>query len=332
MSGRRRWQLGRMTAAEWTAANEVLLDGEFGFETDMLGLKVGNGTDVWEDLPYINGDGGPGSSNADIDTFLGLADTPDDYTGDASKFVKVKSDETGLEFVTGTGGGGSTSVGTYASLPAAGNDGNLYLCTDSPYFLRDNGATWDHFINGIKVVPPVSGDFAWINQGSATIATTSGGVYLLAPAAAGNDIKLRKKSATAAYTIEAGFYVNFPLFDFCQVGITFRQSSDGKLHAFNAQAVSGFLRLQSTKYDNATSFNAHYSIAANWPGGALVFFQISDDNSNRICRFSTDNKNWIQYHSIGRTDFLTADEVGFFANAAQATYDTGIHLIHWRQF
>lgn len=37
-------------------------------------------------------------------TFLGLSDTPNSYSGQASKIVKVKSDESGLEFVQGGAG------------------------------------------------------------------------------------------------------------------------------------------------------------------------------------------------------------------------------------
>lgn len=40
------------TAAEWTAANPVLLVGEPGFETDTGQHKVGNGYSAWNDLPY----------------------------------------------------------------------------------------------------------------------------------------------------------------------------------------------------------------------------------------------------------------------------------------
>ncbi len=39
------------------------------------------------------------------ETFLDLTDTPSTYTGQATKFLKVKSDETGVEFVTVTPSG-----------------------------------------------------------------------------------------------------------------------------------------------------------------------------------------------------------------------------------
>lgn len=40
-------------AANWLAANPVLLQGEVGIETDTLRAKIGDGTTTWSSLPYI---------------------------------------------------------------------------------------------------------------------------------------------------------------------------------------------------------------------------------------------------------------------------------------
>jgi hypothetical protein len=45
--------LRRGTAAEWTASNPILLEGEIGLETDTKKLKAGDGLTVWASLPYI---------------------------------------------------------------------------------------------------------------------------------------------------------------------------------------------------------------------------------------------------------------------------------------
>jgi hypothetical protein len=45
--------LRRGTAAEWTASNPILIEGEVGVETDSKKLKVGDGLTVWASLPYI---------------------------------------------------------------------------------------------------------------------------------------------------------------------------------------------------------------------------------------------------------------------------------------
>jgi hypothetical protein len=44
----------RDTAANWTAANPVLLQGEWGFETDAGKLKIGDGATAWSALSYFS--------------------------------------------------------------------------------------------------------------------------------------------------------------------------------------------------------------------------------------------------------------------------------------
>lgn len=41
------------TAANWTAKNPVLLQGEIGYESDTNNLKVGDGKSAWASLPYV---------------------------------------------------------------------------------------------------------------------------------------------------------------------------------------------------------------------------------------------------------------------------------------
>jgi len=45
----------RDSAANWTAQNPVLLDGEPGYETDTRKMKIGNGVAAWNALPYSAG-------------------------------------------------------------------------------------------------------------------------------------------------------------------------------------------------------------------------------------------------------------------------------------
>ncbi|TGT42785.1 tail fiber domain-containing protein [Mesorhizobium sp. M8A.F.Ca.ET.165.01.1.1] len=48
------------TAAQWTAANPVLLQGEMGLETDTRQFKIGDGTTAWNSLAYGGVQGIPG--------------------------------------------------------------------------------------------------------------------------------------------------------------------------------------------------------------------------------------------------------------------------------
>lgn len=53
-TSRQRIQLRRDTAANWTAADPVLLSGEAGYETDTGSFKIGNGSTAWSALPYAS--------------------------------------------------------------------------------------------------------------------------------------------------------------------------------------------------------------------------------------------------------------------------------------
>lgn len=49
-----RFRVKRDTAANFTSANTVLLEGEFGLETDTRKLKLGDGSTAWNSLDYLD--------------------------------------------------------------------------------------------------------------------------------------------------------------------------------------------------------------------------------------------------------------------------------------
>ena len=51
-------QQKRGLASRWASTNPVLLAGELGVETDTNLMKIGNGTDPWNDLAYVKTDTG----------------------------------------------------------------------------------------------------------------------------------------------------------------------------------------------------------------------------------------------------------------------------------
>ena len=84
-----RIQLRNDTAENWTNANPLLLKGEMGVETDTGKTKIGNGTDLWEDLKY---------SGVDEDTIKGIIDnnrdnftevTPNEGESDAQALARM---------------------------------------------------------------------------------------------------------------------------------------------------------------------------------------------------------------------------------------------------
>lgn len=59
-------QLRRDTAADWTAANPILADGEEGYEKDTGKRKIGDGVTAWNALSYVSLAGSISFSYADL--------------------------------------------------------------------------------------------------------------------------------------------------------------------------------------------------------------------------------------------------------------------------
>jgi len=235
-----------------------------------------------------------------------------------------------------TGGGGdSTLTAAYGSRPAASNDGNLFLPSDGFVVERDTGSVYAPWGPLFPLTAPVDGDFAWINQGGATVVTTNGGIHLNAPLGAADNVRLRKKAAPSVpYTVTALIVPKLRYGQYFSVGLAWRQSSDGKIILFGIGDLNGGSHpgaFEVAKMNSATSWNSSYVQGQFIAVPPFVFLRLADDNTNRICSYSYDGQNFIEWHSVGRTDFMTADEVGFYAYLNNGTYPAGLTLLSWKQ-
>jgi hypothetical protein len=180
---------------------------------------------------------------------------------------------------------------------------------------------------------PVDGAFSWINQGSASVSTANGGIKLSTIADSGSNLRFRTKTAPATpYTITAAFNHQLVEQNTHAIGLMFRQSSTGGIAGLS-MVFSSVPQFNADKWTSATVFSANY-IALNqnsWWGQHPLWMQISDDGVNRILRYGNDGVNWIQHHTVGRTDFLTADQVGFYVKSANTTWPATVVLLSWKE-
>lgn len=188
----------------------------------------------------------------------------------------------------------------------------------------------------------VDGSFSWVNQGGASIDTSFGGVLLEAPASASINVRARVKSIPAApYTVTMAYVPHMLFLDAFYGGMALRESSSGKLILLSLQSNTGWHASQQViqyhKWNSPTSFNADYTttpspiIAAPWYTGPCMWMRIKDDNTNRIVYISADGKRWHQMHSVGRTDFMTPDEIGFFLGVSNASFGSALHVLSWEE-
>lgn len=215
------------------------------------------------------------------------------------------------DFLVSVNAENSVQAGAYSSLPASGLTGDLYICSDSIYWFRWDGSAWKAFVGMTPVkLPPPTG-WTWVNQSTATVSTDGGMVTISDAGHLALDPRWYYRSAPSApYT--ATFGLRFTsLAQYFQAGVGFR-SSGGKYHLFSPVAAN----VTSGKWDDFQSFNTNYRVKAAYaPAFNLFWLRLADNNTNRICSFSYDRVNWTVFHSVGRTDFLTANGLALYLNA-----------------
>jgi hypothetical protein len=121
-------QIRRGVSTDWASANPTLLAGEIGFETDTGNVKVGNGTNAWNDLafqfPYLKG----ARNNAPEDTQTLVVDQVNDRVGvgtdtplsklhveDASPVIRLKD----------------TAAAAYSVIDADNTTGSITIGADA---------------------------------------------------------------------------------------------------------------------------------------------------------------------------------------------------------
>lgn len=125
-------KLRRGSTAEWASANPVLAEGEPGVDTDLGDQRIGNGVDVWADLPLVGGATAEGTyvdrpSSGIRGRFYWAADKRRMYRDDGSRWTAVDNVEgifNVLDFgATPTVGTDSTAAFVAAIAAAAATTG-----------------------------------------------------------------------------------------------------------------------------------------------------------------------------------------------------------------
>jgi hypothetical protein len=203
----------------------------------------------------------------------------------------------------------------------------------SGFQLNDGSVLYAPIFPGI--VTPVDGDFAWVNQGGASVNAAQNGIFLTDPGGTASDhIRLRVKNIPAApYVVTMGFIPLRLALQFLSIGLILYDSASAKSaslqltqDAFTGQTIA------VVKFTNNTTFSATY-IAPPFSGvpGQALFFRFEDDGVNRKAWWSADNVNFLLLHSVLNNDFLVPDKIGFMANANNGTFGVGMTVFHWKQ-
>ena len=111
-------QLRRGTAAQWTAANPTLAQGELAMETDTYKFKVGTGSTAWNSLSY----GGLVGATGGFNSQQGINTQSAAYTlvlSDAGKLIQMTS-ASNVTVTIPTNGSVAFPIGTHIDICSYG--------------------------------------------------------------------------------------------------------------------------------------------------------------------------------------------------------------------
>ncbi len=218
--------------------------------------------------------------------------------------------------VAAAGSGAIVGAGPYSSLPGSGTNGEIYYFRNAPgdaptpyTHAIHNGSDWVPWFQNYPCEPFVPGDYTWVNQDTA-LATVTGGATVWSVTTPGDGVHALVKTAPATpYTVEALFYSLYNGSDVAEMGPLWRQSSDGKLILFAGRPTAS----SGPKWTNPTTYagSSYWSQNNSLRQVQFQWVRMTDNGTNRITEYSYDGFYWYTVHTVGRTDFLTADQVGF---------------------
>lgn len=185
----------------------------------------------------------------------------------------------------------------------------ISLTGTSKVFCHMSARQAAHPFDNTGIPTSASTGFAtWRNQGGASVADYGDGVRLTLPGGAGDNLRLRTKSApTTPYTVIATLGLEATAQNFQQ---TFLGWDDGtKLHLINIIALTtnnSLMEMEIIRYNSVTSFN---SIDISLPRqNSVVTYFIRDDGTTVYWG----EYRWGNQHPV--THFSVAKASGFLAN------------------
>lgn len=227
--------------------------------------------------------------------------------------------------------GGTVSPGTYgdaSNVPIIGVNQFGTITSISSTAVSGGGGSSIYTLTAV-----VDGDFTWRNQGGASKEASNGHVAIIAPTGTAN-LRIREKNVPSApYTIVLGFIPMLPLSNYYSCGLVLVESGTGKCVTARYATSNSNWGFDVSKWSAVTSYDAQYggSALTQSPNSGMVFIKLVDDNTNRKCSVSFDGVNFWQIHTVGRTDYITPDKVGFFVDAETATPDGIATFYSWAQ-
>jgi hypothetical protein len=247
------------------------------------------------EIPFDGGGGGGADTDAIHDNVA------DEFDAVAQKSTPVISDRILIE---DSADGFNKKYVEVGDLPATAP--NFYGAHGIAFVDPTIGITWTNLNHGAGTYDKVNNQRLAITE-TGTGANQLRGWYTTAPA--------------TPYTVTAfikGFFVSGNQ----GMGLFFRENATGEISAIYYGGGS----VAVTNWTNASTPGSNLALVT----GPTIpeWFRIVDDGTNRLYYVSADGVTWRLIHSVARTTFLTADQIGFHITIQTAVQLTA-SMLSW---
>jgi len=184
------------------------------------------------------------------------------------------------------------------------------------------------------LVKPSFSKFSWINQGSATVDTTYGGVYIEHNSTTVDSVSGFVETVdSSTHDVIAAILPQMYYTNYHGVGLFWRNAWTGKMIALEySTRTTGGTELFVNKWNSPTSWSADYTSATIILGvNSFLWLRIKTTGGTRYCYWSVDGRYWNLFYSVSSTDFISsASQVGFFLNPNNTlSKKIGMFVVHW---
>lgn len=212
----------------------------------------------------------------------------------------------------------ASGVLTYKTLPLCADQLGQHLNFTTAGFNFSCGTSGALSPYAPLTAPPALAGFTVVNSASAVQGVNN--FIAITQAAVGSNtvVGLVKSLPATPYTKTIAIAYTY-LTNFNLNGFLLRESGSGKLITFGPLANNGFA-IEAIQWASPTSPGSTYFTGPNtYNGPTLIWLQVSDDGTTCSFQMSVDGSNYITMGTRTHTDFITADQYGFFEDAAQAS-------------